>query len=146
MTNKNKNRHTTIETKKSKSDVMSEIKTPEPTINDAISNALKSHSYLADFIKIGCDDDKMTIGDMVKVINDNKDSHAYKHCLSYSQYGQDPLSQIKIYKRLTGGFKHYSHLIKTDVKHKLDITKNGEIIKNTADISESCQIVAHKTV
>ncbi len=120
-------------------------KTDEPTMTDALKSALNSRDYFSRLTKIIIKK-RLTISELVELVDKNKDSLAYRHSLSYRSYGQSPISTIKIYNRFVGGFKHYSHLIKTDVKHKINlINSNGEIIKNTADINDKTRVIDFKT-
>ena len=96
MTNKNKNRHTTIETKKSKSDVMSEIKTPEPTMADAIKTMSADGSYmvrLSNFIKIG---QTVSLSDISKpmVLNKPLCDRAKKTPTRYHRFGLGDLCHM----------------------------------------------------
>lgn len=131
------------ETKKI-NDIKTETKeTTEPTISDALKSAINEPNYLNKIVRDQISTNGLKLNDIVKIIMSDKNSHAYKHSLTYGGYGQSPIDNIKITMRVSGWVKHYGHILKTTVKHGFNVVdkdgeaiKTGRVLKNDGEMSD----------
>jgi len=128
---KNKNKHIKTEGDSPINDVIetTEPTTPtEPTMSDAISNALNSTSYLNQLVKaeLNKGDGHAKISDIITAITNAPDSIAYKQSVSYNGYKNktDITDTQQITKRVTGWVKYYGSQGRFDYnKDSGDITR-----------------------